>query len=213
MKLALDAHLQQGIAYRQGVSETNYETFVREVQNLAKGLESIPSFRTIRGSDKEHYTSENNPQVFQYPWEVELPASRALPSSSRTRQTPVQYGRDGDVQMANINSLQSQIQAQTQAILAATKGGDAIDSGGKDRRNDTRPFPPEASRAERNRRIDNNRCERCNRTPSHRWGDCIYQNFRKNPTPRGYSSSRRSGVNGMAKESSTNNFASDSENS
>ena len=75
MTLALAPHLQQGIAYRQGVSETNYESFVKEVQSLAKGLEFIPSFRTIRGSYKEYYTSENNPQVFQLACKVKPPAS------------------------------------------------------------------------------------------------------------------------------------------
>ena len=44
MTLALAPHLQQGIAYRQGVSETNYESFVKGVQSLATELESIPSF-------------------------------------------------------------------------------------------------------------------------------------------------------------------------
>ncbi|KAI1004734.1 hypothetical protein K3495_g3480, partial [Podosphaera aphanis] len=49
MKSALAPHLRKGIAYRQGVSETVYESFVREVQNLAKELESMPDGRPSRG--------------------------------------------------------------------------------------------------------------------------------------------------------------------
>ncbi|KAI0992395.1 hypothetical protein K3495_g15790 [Podosphaera aphanis] len=63
--------------------------------------------------------------------------------------------------MADISSLQGQIQAQTNAILAVLKGTKDKPSSGNVRKNDLRPFPPEISQAERNRRIDSNQCERC----------------------------------------------------
>ncbi|KAI1005538.1 hypothetical protein K3495_g2683 [Podosphaera aphanis] len=128
MKCALASHLRKGKAYRQGVSEKNYESFVRELQSLAKELESIPGFRVIRGSDKE----------------AGQPAAR--------------YDQDGDDQMADISSLQSQIQAQTQPILAVLKGTNDKPSSGNVRKNDLRLFPLEISQAERNRRIDSNQC-------------------------------------------------------
>lgn len=87
MILALAPHLQQGIAYRQGVSQNNYESFVKEVQCLAKRLESIPTFRIIPGSDKEYYTPENFPQIFQPASETERSVNRALTSSSRKDQS------------------------------------------------------------------------------------------------------------------------------
>ena len=63
MKCALASHLRQGIVYCQGVSEKNYDSFVREVQSLAKELESIPSFREIRGSDKESFLDKRTTQA------------------------------------------------------------------------------------------------------------------------------------------------------
>ncbi|KAI0998740.1 hypothetical protein K3495_g9453 [Podosphaera aphanis] len=213
MKCALASHLRKGIAYRQGVSETNYESFAKEVQSLAKELESIPSFRAIRGSDKEYFSFDNTAQATQSTADTNQSIYRTnQSSSSRAGQPAVRYNQDGDVQLADISSLQSQIQAQTQAILAVLKGTNGKPSSGNLRKSDLRPFPPEISQTERNRRINCIQCARCGKSPSHRWGDCKYRNFRENPTPRGYSFSRRAGVNWIAKETPTNEFVSDSEN-
>ncbi|KAI0994225.1 hypothetical protein K3495_g13957 [Podosphaera aphanis] len=107
MKCALASHLRKRIAYRQGVSEKNYESFVKEVQSLAKELESIPSFRAIRGSDKDQPTEQI--------------------SRLQAEQANLQFDM---TKMAGISSLQRQIQAQTQAILAVLKGTNGKPSSG-----------------------------------------------------------------------------------
>ncbi|KAI1004190.1 hypothetical protein K3495_g4018 [Podosphaera aphanis] len=61
MKDALQPYLRAGLACRKGVSKTNYEQFVAEVQDLANELENIPQFGTSRGSIQAGQNYENQP--------------------------------------------------------------------------------------------------------------------------------------------------------
>ncbi|KAI0991891.1 hypothetical protein K3495_g16296 [Podosphaera aphanis] len=169
----------------------------------------MPDGRPSRGSDKEYYSSENPAPTVQPTNYKNLTTNSDRPMMRNEPKFEVDL--DGDTQMLDINSLQSQLQSHTESILAVLKGGDVGASINR-RKNESRPFPPDVPRGERNRRIDSNRCERCNKSPSHRWSDCKFRNFRDNPTPRGYSSSRRVAVNSVAKQPSETDLISDSEN-
>ncbi|KAI0996460.1 hypothetical protein K3495_g11721 [Podosphaera aphanis] len=103
MKSALAPHLRKGIAYRQGVSETVYESFVREVQNLAKELESMPDGRPSRDSDKEYYSSENPAPTVQPTNYENLTTNSDRPMMRNEPKFEVDL--DGDTQMSDINSL------------------------------------------------------------------------------------------------------------
>lgn len=193
IKTALSPHLKRGIAYRKGISQVDYDSFVEEVQDLAAGLEALPEFRSGQGSNIEQYVYDKSI--------VNLSHDNQATSSQTS--FPV-TDRDGDIQMSGVNNIQSQLQEQTQLILAALKSVDSRVPINKSRYTDTRPHPPPLSQAERNRRIDANQCERCGKSPSHRWGDCKFRNFLSNPTPRGYSSSRKLRVNLLDTDSDSN---------
>lgn len=181
IKTALSPHLKRGIAYRKGISQVDYDSFVEEVQDLAAGLEALPEFRLGQGSATEYYVYDKS--IVTQTTESNDP--KPLPTS------PHMFDRDGDIQMSGVNCIQTQLQEQTQAILAALRSVDSRPPSGKSRNNDTRPHPPPISQVERNRRIDASQCERCGKSPSHRWGDCQYRNFQNNPTQRGYNASRQ----------------------
>ncbi|KAI1006048.1 hypothetical protein K3495_g2171 [Podosphaera aphanis] len=188
MKDALQPHLRAGLAYRKGVSKTNYEQFVAEVQDLANELETIPQFGTSRGSIQVVKNYDNQPYrtLDAVPKESFSPPQN-LPAAP----TPI-HDRDGDTIMTDISALQGQVASLLAAFSRNEGKGHTRNTA---RASDNRPFPPNLSQNERNQRIDSGRCERCGCSPSHRWSECQFRNFQNNPTPKGYSSHRRAGLN------------------
>ncbi|KHJ30503.1 hypothetical protein EV44_g3310 [Erysiphe necator] len=195
MKSALVPSLRKGVAYRSNVSMTSYDLFVREVQDLANELESLPDFRLARGSEKEVYVHE----ILGYQQQISTPTSStnvpippiSFPPSSVPSPTPYpNIDHDGDVRMGDINTLQTQMQSLVAAISNLN-----IHNNPNNRKTEHRPYPPECSQAERNRRVTNGCCERCGKSPSHRWSDCSFRNFKNNPTSRGQGRSRSAYLN------------------
>ncbi|KAI0994390.1 hypothetical protein K3495_g13792 [Podosphaera aphanis] len=188
MKQSILPYLRTGIAYRKGVSKSNYEEFVPELQDLANELESSTDLQLPRGPTQ---SSNANPQNLSQPW-VSADSHSSSPNA-QLLYTPTPYPSqsfdpDGDTIMSDINTLQGQMQT----LLATLKGNGSNRTGGSDmRRSDSRPFPPPIPQGERNRRIDAGVCERCGSVPSHRWSDCRFKNFQSKPTPRGYKTIRK----------------------
>lgn len=200
MKEGLAPHLRKGLAYRSGISNTDYDSFVVGVQEMANELEKLPEFSMATGSDKEFYQRNGfwRPHTQTNQGQVTLAHSQYQPQPNPYSHSFTPVDQDSNVLMGGINALQTQMQS----LLAAFKSTQGKrDSRNKEYRTDNRPFPPDLPQPERNRRVEQGQCERCGRSPSHRWSECRYRNFRVNPTPRGSGKFRNSVVNAASTNS------------
>ncbi|KAI0998102.1 hypothetical protein K3495_g10091 [Podosphaera aphanis] len=216
MKEGLAPHLRKGLAYRSGISNTDYDSFVVGVREMANELEKLPEFAMATGSDKEFYQRND----FWWPPHTQTIQAQVAPNHpTQYRSQPYPYGhnitpvdQEGDVQKGGINALQAQMQSLLAAFNSTQGKGD---SKNKEYKIDNRSFPPDLSQPESNRRVEQGQCERCGRSPSHRWSERRYRNFRINPTPRGSGRFRNSAVNAASINSNLpneNSFRSDSGN-
>lgn len=174
----------------------SYDLFVMEVQDLASELESLPDFRLARGSDKEIYVHEKTGFYQQQTFSSPTSGPSHIPPNNLPLNLPppstlyADVDRDGDTKMSDIRALQTQMQSLVAAISNLNTNNNP-----SNRKPEQRPYPPECSQAERNYRVASGCCERCGRSPSHRWSDCSYRNFRNNPTSRGQGRLKSANVN------------------
>ncbi|KAI1002777.1 hypothetical protein K3495_g5426 [Podosphaera aphanis] len=124
------------------------------VQDLANELGTIPQFRTSRGSIQvaQNYNDQLHRTQDAVSKETFSPSRNFLPGPIPSHDHNV-----GPI-MTDISALPGQVASLLAAFNRKEGKGPTKNN---DRSSDKQPFPLKLSQSERNRRIDEGRCERC----------------------------------------------------
>lgn len=177
---AFAPYLRKALATQLEISRTDYEEFIAKAQALANNLEALPDFHNLKGNRKEWYiTDKTNPNPN---------AQNHGPNPTQnTSPGPIAGSVDaeGNTYMGGTQGVVGNLEARLAVLERQTNEKPRRLQGGRDQKtsyiHDTRPRAPPITAAEFQNRESAQRCIRCGKAPSHRFGDCKYKSFAQHP--------------------------------